>query len=95
MKALTERFGEAALLVAGLLKKSNSKPGSLVPSFWHYYAKKAGFLVIPYSKGSRPAYLKVHPPVSKEDAERLGLVRFMNSAAAVLWLRCGRVAGGE
>jgi len=83
MDTLTERFGEAALLVAGLLKKSKTKAGSLVPSFWHYYAKKAGFLVIPYMLNGRPVYLKARPPVSKEDAERLGLVRFMNTAAAV------------
>lgn len=81
MAALTERFGEAALLGAGLLKRS--KAGRLVPSFWHYYAKKAGFLVIPYLKDGLPVYLKVRPPVSKEDAERLGLIRFMNTAAAV------------
>ena len=81
MNALKERFGEAALLVAGLLKRS--KTGRLVPSFWHYYAKKAGFLVIPYMKDGRAVYLKVRPPVSKDGAERLGLVRFMNTAAAV------------
>ena len=81
MVALTERFGEAALLVAGLLKRS--KAGRLVPSFWHYYAKKAGFLVIPYLLDGLPVYLKVRPPVSKEDAERLGLIRFMNTASGV------------
>ena len=81
MHALKERFGEAALLVAGLLKRS--KTGRLVPSFWHYYAKKAGFLVIPYLLDGRPVYLKVRPPVSKADAERLGLVRFLNTSAAV------------
>ena len=85
---LTKRFGEDALLVAGLLKKSKSKPGHLVPSFWHYYAKIkiakiAGFLVIPYLKDGRPVYLKARPPVSKEEAERLELVRFLNTAAAV------------
>jgi hypothetical protein len=83
MDALTERFGEDALVVAGLLKKSKTKPGNLVPSFWHYYAKKAGFLVIPYIKDGRPVYLKARPPVSKKDAERLGLVRFLNTAARV------------
>jgi hypothetical protein len=82
MAALKDRFGEDALVVAGLLKRS-PKTGRLVPSFWHYYAKKAGFLVIPYLKDGRPVYLKVRPPVSKEGAERLGLVRFMNTAAAV------------
>ena len=80
--ALKERFGEAALLVAGLLKRSKAG-GRLVPSFWHYYAKKKGFLVIPYLLDGLPVYLKARPPVSKEDAERLGLVRFMNTAAAV------------
>ncbi len=83
MKALTDRFGEDALVAAGLLKKSKTKAGRLVPSFWHYYAKKAGFLVIPYRLDGRPVYLKVRPPVSKDDAERLGLVRFLNTAAAV------------
>ena len=81
MDTLTERFGEAALLVAGLLKRS--KAGRLVPSFWHYYAKKAGFLVIPYMKDGLPVYLKVRPPVSKAEAERLELVRFLNTAARV------------
>jgi DNA primase len=83
MKALTDRFGEDALVAAGLLKKSKAKAGRLVPSFWHYYAKKAGFLVIPYRLDGRPVYLKVRPPVSKDDAERLGLVRFLNTAGAV------------
>lgn len=82
MKALTDRFGEDALVVAGLLKVSK-KAGRLVPSFWHYYAKKAGFLVIPYLLDGLPVYLKARPPVSKEDAERLGLVRFLNTAAGV------------
>ena len=81
VNALKTRFGEAALLTAGLLKRS--KTGRLVPSFWHYYAKKAGFLVIPYLLDGRPVYLKARPPVSKEVAERKGLVRFLNTAAAV------------
>jgi len=83
MNALTIRFGEDALVVAGLLKKSKTKPGRLVPSFWHYFASKAGFLVIPYLKDGLPVYLKVRPPISKEEAERRELVRFMNTAAAV------------
>ena len=78
---LKTRFPEDALVAAGLLKRS--KTGRLVPSFWHYYAKKAGFLVIPYLKDGRPVYLKVRPPVSKETAEGLKLVRFLNTAAAV------------
>ena len=82
MNALTIRFGEDALVAAGLLKVSK-KAGRRVPSFWHYYAKKAGFLVIPYMKDGLPVYLKVRPPVSKEDAERLGLIRFMNTASGV------------
>lgn len=82
MNALTIRFGEDALTAAGLLKRSKAG-GRLVPSFWHYYAKKAGFLVIPYLLDGRPVYLKARPPVSKDGAERLGLVRFMNTAAAV------------
>lgn len=81
MNALTERFGEDALQAAGLLKRNQK--GRLVPSFWHYYAKKAGFLVIPYMLNGRPVYLKARPPVSKAEAERLELVRFLNTAARV------------
>ena len=79
---LAVRFGEDALKVAGLLKWSD-KSKRLVPSFWHYYAKKAGFLVIPYMKDGRPVYLKARPPLSKEEAERLGLVRFLNTVGAI------------
>jgi len=81
MADLKTRFPEDALVAAGLLKRS--KTGRLVPSFWHYFTRKVGFLVIPYLKTGRPVYLKVRPPVSKEDAERLKLVRFLNTAAAV------------
>ena len=81
MDGLKKTFGDAALVKAGLLKRS--KTGRLVPSFWHYFTRKAGFLVIPYLVGGRPVYLKVRPPVSKEDAERLKLIRFLNTAAAV------------
>jgi len=81
MDDMKKRFPEDALLTAGLLKWS--KPVRPVLSFWHYYASKAGFLVIPYLKDGRPVYLKARPPVSKETAERLKLARFMNTAAAV------------
>lgn len=81
MEKLKKDFPDAALIKAGLLKRS--KTGRLVPSFWHYYAKKAGFLVIPYLLDGRPVYLKARPPASKEVAERKGLVRFLNTAAAV------------
>ena len=81
MEGLKTRFPEADLAGAGLLKKGKS--GRLVPSFWHYFAKEAGFLVIPYLSGGRPVYLKARPPCGKEQAERLGLVRFLNTAAAV------------
>ena len=81
MNPLKDRFGDAPLLAAGLLKKS--KTGRLVPSFWHYYAKKAGFLVIPYLDAGRPVYLKARPPVGKDKAAALGLVRFLNTAARV------------
>jgi hypothetical protein len=78
---LTADCGEGPLLTAGLLKRS--KTGRAVPSFWHYYAKQAGFLVIPYLSAGRPVYLKARPPMSKADAERKGLCRFLNTAAAV------------
>lgn len=81
MKTLQDRFGEAALLAAGLLKKS--KDGRAVPTFWHYYAKKAGFLVIPYLRAGRPVFLKTRPPMDKAKAEGLGLSRFMNTAGTI------------
>ena len=81
MAELKTRFGDAALLAAGLLKRS--KAGRLVPSFWHYFASKAGFLVIPYLQAGRPVYLKTRPPMSKQDAERRGLVRFMNTGGTI------------
>ena len=81
METLKESFKEDTLVGAGLLKRS--KTGRLVPSFWTYFAGKVGFLVIPYILAGRPVYLKVRPLVSKEDADRLRLVRFLNTAAAV------------
>ena len=81
MKGLAARFGDEALLAAGMVKRA--KTGRLVPSFWHYYANKAGFLVIPYLKDGQPVFLKARPPVGKEEAERLKLIRFMNTAAAI------------
>jgi len=78
---LQARYGDGALLTAGLLKRS--KTDRLVPTFWHYYAKKTGFLVIPYLQNGRPVYLKVRPPCTKDQAERRGLTRFLNTAAAV------------
>jgi hypothetical protein len=81
VNALKTRFGEGPLLTAGLLKRS--KTGRAVPSFWHYFTRKAGFLVIPYLKQGRPVYLKTRPPVSKDKAERLRLCRFLNTAAGV------------
>lgn len=82
MDGLKVAFGDAALVAAGLLKKSK-KTGRLVPSFWHYYAKKAGFLVIPYLLAGRPVYLKTRPPCEKAKAEHLGLVRFLNTGTAI------------
>ena len=81
MKEMTVRFGEAALLAAGMMKRS--KDGRPVPSFWHYFENRAGFLVIPYMQDGQPVYLKVRPPLSKGGAEDRGLVRFMKTAAAV------------
>lgn len=81
MKGLADRFGDEALLTAGMVKRS--KAGRPVPSFWHYYAKKAGFLVIPYLKDGQPVFLKARPPVGKEDAERLKLIRFMNTGVTI------------
>ena len=81
MDGLKKRFPEDALLTAGLLKWS--KPVRPVPSFWHYYASKAGFLVIPYLKDGRPVYLKARPPISRAEAIRRELSPFLNTAAAV------------
>lgn len=82
MDGLKTRFGEDALAAAGLLKPSK-KAGRLVPSFWHYFASEAGFLVIPYLLDGRPVFLKARPPCGKDKAERLGLVRFLNTSAAI------------
>lgn len=93
MAELGERFTEDQLVAAGLSRRT--KEGKAVPSFWHYYAKRAGFLVIPYFLDGVPVYLKARPPVSKADAERLELVRFMNTAAAVPCLyNADALAGG-
>lgn len=81
LDGLKADFGEDALTAAGLLKRS--KTGRAVPSFWHYWTRKTGFLVIPYLVAGRPVYLKVRPPISKEGAERRRLVRFLNTSAAV------------
>jgi len=81
MDGLKKTFPEDALVKAGLLKRW--KDGRLGPLAWHYFTRKAGFLVIPYLVAGRPVYLKLRPPVSKADAERLKLIRFLNTAAAV------------
>lgn len=78
---LKERYGEDRLLNSGLMKRSSK--GTPVPSFWHYFSKKVGFLVIPYIQEGRPVYLKVRPPCNKTTAERLGLVRFMNTPGGI------------
>ena len=71
MDALMKRFTEAAVKVAGL------------GSFGSYFRKRTGFLVIPYLLNGRPVYLKARPPISKEDAGRLNIPRFLNTAARV------------
>jgi len=81
MATLTARFGETALLAAGLLTRSRA--GRLAPSFWSYFARKAGFVVIPYRERGEPVYVKVRPPVSKAEAERRGLPRFLNAGGTV------------
>lgn len=81
MDRLKADFGEEALLRAGLLKRSRA--GRAVPSFWHYYAAKAGFLVIPFMLKGRPVALKVRPPIEKAEAVRRKMVRFMNTAATI------------
>ena len=81
MKAMTKRFGEDALLSVGLLKRWRGT--HTVPSFWHYFIKRADFLVIPYMKDGQPVYLKVRPPLSKTEAEERGLNRFMTTATAI------------
>ena len=81
IKTLSSRFGDAAMLAAGLMKRS--KTGRAVGSFWYYYAKKVGFLVIPYLVDGRPVYLKARPPLSKAQAEARDVVRFLNTAATI------------
>lgn len=82
MADMVARFGEAALLAAGLLKVSR-KTGKPVPSFWPYYRAEVGFLVIPYYQDGAPVYLKARPTISAQLAEGLKVPRFMNTAARV------------
>lgn len=82
INALMIRFGAAALQRAGLLKWSEKVKWPL-PSFWHYYAKEMGFLVIPYLMNGRPVYLQVRPTISREEAERRDIAHFMDTATAV------------
>jgi len=82
MATLKRTFTEKDLLSAGLLKPSK-KTGRPVPVFWHYYASKAGFLVIPYISDGKPVYLKARPPCSKATAERLKLSRFLNTPGRI------------
>jgi hypothetical protein len=82
MNDLGLHFGEAALLAAGLLKQ-RSRGSSPILSFLHYYALKAAFLVIPHIKDGRPVYLKARPPISKDEAERRGLVRFLSTGGTI------------
>lgn len=82
MTALQARFGDAALLAAGMLKKS-SRTARLVLSFWSFYARKIGVIVIPYLRAGAPVYLKVRPPLSKTEAERLRVPRFLNAGGAI------------
>ena len=71
MDALKERFGDVLVKTSGL------------GAFGYYFQRKTGFLVIPYFLAGRPVYLKARPPISKDDAGRLGLIRFLNTAARV------------
>ena len=80
MKAMKDRFGEDALLAAGLMRMKGSRPA---PTFCHYFKNKVGFLVIPYIQNRQPVYLKTRPPLSKAEAEDRGVVRFMNTAPTV------------
>ena len=81
IRSLKDRIDQDVLLAAGLLKPN--KAGKVVPSFWHYFAKEAGFLVIPYLRDGWPVYLKVRPPINKVTAEAKGIIRFLNTSAAV------------
>ena len=78
---LTDRFGEDAMLKAGLLAISRKK--TPYPAFWPIVAKGVGFLVFPYRQADRAVYLKVRPPVDKKRAEALGVPRMMNVGGEV------------
>jgi hypothetical protein len=81
VNALVRQWGEADVIASGLAKRS--KAGRVVGTFWHYYAKQTGFLVIPYLCGGRVAYLKARPPCAKDKAESLGLCRFLNTPGEI------------
>ena len=80
MEQMKGRFTVEDMTAAGLLKLSR---GRAVPTFWHYYASKAGFIVIPYLLDGRPVYLKTRPPCSKEIAENHNLSRFLNTPGPI------------
>ena len=74
------RFGEDCPAAGSAETIKDGSPG---PFLLALLREEAGFLVIPYQKDDLPVYLKVRPPCDKEEAERRGLVRFLNTAAAV------------
>ena len=82
MTDLEGRFGRDALTAAGLLTKS-SKTGKVYPTFWPLFAKKVGFLVIPYVDGGRTLYLKARPVIDKAKAAELDVPRFLNTGGSV------------
>lgn len=80
---LENRFGRDALLAAGLLTKSRRKRKGPYPTFWPYFAEKVGFLVLPFRRGERLAFLKARPPIDTATVEARGLPRVLATAVTV------------
>jgi len=71
MTDLTATFGEDKVKASGL------------KAFWIYFKRQVGFIVIPYYQGGRVVYLKARPPVGKDKAASMDLIRFLNTAGSV------------
>jgi DNA primase len=80
MTRLEAGFGRDALQAAGLLATGKRGP---YPTFWSYYSKQIGFLVLPYIQDRHPVYLKARPPLDKATAEAKDVPRFLNTGRAV------------
>lgn len=85
--------------LAGLWKLADRKVIKAAGLSSLYVFQKAGlpFLVFPYGRGGTPVFIKTRCLLSKEDAERREVPRFLNTGGAVpcLWNHDAIVGAGE